>query len=133
MTGEVAFISFKIFSVTSVCEIKSEVKSHTFNIRSAFFTHESVDLNASMRSVGISLIKPTVSKKTTSILPSFTFRAVGSSVAKSLFSARTSLLAIRFKIEDFPTFVYPARATVRTLFLSRLSFCRSRLSLSSSS
>ena len=65
MTGDITPISFKILSVVSDCEIKSRVRSHTFRIKSAFFIHDKVDLNASIRSVGISLMKPTASKKTT--------------------------------------------------------------------
>lgn len=77
MTGDITPISFKILSVVSDCEIKSRVRSHTFRIKSAFFIHDKVDLNASIRSVGISLMKPTVSKKTTSVFRVLPFAPSG--------------------------------------------------------
>ena len=56
-----------------------------------------------------------------------TLRTVVSSVAKSLFSAKTSLLLNRFIKVDFPTLVYPTRATRVSLprFLRWIVFCLS--------
>ncbi len=50
-------------------------------------------------------MKPTVSESRNGRLSNTTLRTVVSSVAKSLFSANTSLLARRFMSVDLPTFV----------------------------
>ena len=56
-------------------------------------------------------MKPTVSDIRKGRLSKTTLRTVVSSVAKSLFSAKTSLFEIRFISVDFPTLVYPTSAT----------------------
>ena len=56
-----------------------------------------------------------------------TLRTVVSSVAKSLFSANTSLFERRFMMVDFPTLVYPTSATriIRPRFFRCVIFCLS--------
>ena len=60
-------------------------------------------------------MKPTVSVSRKGRLSMITFLTVVSRVAKSLFSAKTSLLLRRFMSVDFPTFVYPTRAILVSL------------------
>ena len=59
-------------------------------------------------------MKPTVSVNKNGKFPITTLRTVVSSVAKSLFSAKTSDLESAFIKVDFPTLVYPTNATLTT-------------------
>ena len=62
--------------------------------------------------MGSFLINPTVSLNKKGKFPITTFLTVVSSVAKSLFSAKTLVLAIEFIRVDFPTLVYPTKDTL---------------------
>ena len=78
-------------------------------------------------------INPTVSESRKGKFSMVTLRTVVSSVAKSLFSAKTSDLASRFMMVDLPTLVYPTSATRTILprFCRCVAICRS-MRLSSS-
>ena len=80
--------------------------SRTWMSRSAEATSSSVARNAATNCVGSSETNPTVSDRIALSKPgSLISRIVGSSVAKSIFSARTSPPVIRLKSVDFPAFV----------------------------
>ena len=120
--------SFRVLFTTSICSSKSGCDmSTTCTSRSASRTSSSVDLNESTRSVGSLRIKPTVSASRNGRFSTTTLRTVVSRVANSLFSANTSLFASRFIIVDFPTLVYPTRATrmSRPRFFRCVVFCLS--------
>jgi hypothetical protein len=57
---------------------------------------------------------------------SFTLRVVGSSVANSMFSASMPALVRQFSSVDFPTLVYPTRASTGSPPFFRPLRCRSR-------
>ena len=95
-----------IWSSNSGCEI-----STTCNNKSASRTSSSVLLKESTSCVGNFLINPTVSESKKGRFLITTFRTVVSKVAKSLFSTKTSLFPTAFIKVDFPTFVYPTKAT----------------------
>lgn len=88
--------------------------------RSASRTSSNVDLKDSMRLCGSFRMNPTVSESRNGRLSIVTLRTVVSRVAKSLFSAKTSDLEMRFMSVDLPTLVYPTSATLTNLPL----FCR---------
>ena len=90
--------------------------SMTSRSRSARSTSSSVARKASTSWCGNLWMKPTVSVRTAwAPLGSFSRRLVGSSVAKSLSSASTSVLPTRlFSSVDLPALVYPTIATVGT-------------------
>ena len=73
--------------------------------RSLSRTSSSVVLNDSTRWWGSLRMNPTVSVKRKGRLSITTLRTVVSSVAKSLFSAKTSLLLSMFMMVDLPTLV----------------------------
>ena len=74
--------------------------------RSASLTSSSVALNDSIRVCGSLRKKPTVSvSRTRCLLGKVKLRVVGSSVAKSLFSATTSAPVSKFSSVDFPALV----------------------------
>ena len=101
--------------------------STTCSNKSASRVSSSVDLNESTRSVGNFRINPTVSASRNGRFSITTFRTVVSSVAKSLFSANTSLFASMFMMVDLPTLVYPTNATRISLprFFLCVVFCLS--------
>ena len=120
--------SFSVLSTTFICSSKSGCDmSTTCSSRSASRTSSSVLLNESTRSVGSLRMNPTVSASRNGRFSMTTLRTVVSSVANSLFSANTSLLARRFIVVDLPTLVYPTRATRISLplFLRCVVFCLS--------
>ena len=120
--------SARVFSTTVICSSKSGCDmSTTCSRRSASRVSSSVDLNESTRSVGSLRMNPTVSASRNGRLSMTTFLTVVSSVAKSLFSAKTSLFDSIFMIVDLPTFVYPTRATriILPRFFRCVVFCRS--------
>ena len=117
-----------VFSTTFICSSKSGwLMSTTCTSRSASLVSSSVDLKESTRSVGSFLMNPTVSASRKGRFSITTFLTVVSSVAKSLFSANTSLLASMFIIVDLPTLVYPTSATRMSLplFFLWVVFCLS--------
>ena len=73
--------------------------------RSLSRTSSSVVLNDSTRWWGSLRMNPTVSVKRKGRLSITTLRTVVSRVAKSLFSAKTSLLLSMFMMVDLPTLV----------------------------
>ena len=89
--------------------------STTCNSTSASRTSSKVDLKLSTNCVGNFLIKPTVSVNSKGKLSMLILRTVVSKVAKSLFSANTSVLHNKFSRVLFPTFVYPTRAIRQSL------------------
>ncbi len=98
--------------------------------RSASLTSSSVDLKDSTRPWGNFLMKPTVSVSKNGRFSITTLRTVVSSVANSLFSAKTSDLLSKFIMVDLPTLVYPIKATL-TIFsrpLLWVIFCLSIVS-----
>ncbi len=101
--------------------------STTCSRMSASRTSSSVLLKASMSCVGSFRMNPTVSLKRNGTLPITTFLTVVSSVANSLFSAKTSDFASIFIIVLLPTFVYPtsARRTRAPLFPLCVAICLS--------
>jgi hypothetical protein len=94
-------------STSSRCASRSGcAMSRTWMSRSAEATSSSVARNAATNCVGSSETNPTVSDRIALSKPgSLISRIVGSSVAKSIFSARTSPPVIRLKSVDFPAFV----------------------------
>ncbi len=99
-------ISSKILFTESICSSKLGCEiSITCNSKSASLTSSKVDLNDSTNCVGNFLIKPTVSDNKNGIFLITTFLTVVSSVAKSLFSAKTLLLLTTFINVDLPTLV----------------------------
>ena len=120
--------SASVFSTTVICSSKSGWDiSTTCSSKSASRTSSRVDLNESTRSVGNLRMNPTVSASRKGRLSITILRTVVSSVAKSLFSANTSLFDSRFIMVDLPTLVYPTRATRirRPRFLRCVVFCLS--------
>ena len=105
MSSKILFTA-AIWSSKSGCEI-----STTCSSKSASRTSSNVLLNESINCVGNFRINPTVSDSKNGKLPTTTFLTVVSSVANNLFSTKTSLLLITFINVDFPTFVYPTKAT----------------------
>ena len=79
--------------------------STTCSSMSASRTSSSVDLKESTKSVGNLRMNPTVSASRKGRLSITILRTVVSRVAKSLFSANTSLFDSRFINVDFPTLV----------------------------
>ena len=99
-------ISRRVCFTTSICSSNPGCEiSTTCSSRSASRTSSSVDLNDSTSCVGNLRMKPTVSESRNGRLSKTTLRTVVSSVAKSLFSANTSLLLSRFISVDLPTLV----------------------------
>ena len=99
-------ISSRVFSTTWICSSKSGWEiSTTCSRRSASRVSSRVLLKESTRSVGNLRMNPTVSARRNGRLSTTTFLTVVSRVAKSLFSANTSLLLSRFMMVDFPTLV----------------------------
>ena len=97
----------KISFVTSKCVRASGLEaSHTFKMMSAVAACSNVERNASTKWCGKRRTRPTVSMSITVLPPgSFNARAVGSSVAKSLSSAKTPACVKRFIKVDLPAFV----------------------------
>ncbi len=121
-------ISRRVWRTTVMCSSKSGcAMSTTWIRRSDSRTSSRVDLNDSTRSCGSLRMNPTVSESRNGRLPTTTFLTVVSRVANSLFSANTSDLLRRFMTVDFPTLVYPTRATWTMLpLLPRwVAFCLS--------
>ena len=79
--------------------------STTCTSRSASRTSSSVLLKLSTKSEGSLRMKPTVSANRKGKFSIVTLRTVVSRVAKSLFSAKTSLFESRFISVDLPTLV----------------------------
>lgn len=78
----------------------------TWSRKSASFSSSRVAMKASTSWWGSFWMKPTVSEiRMVSPIGSFSFRVVGSKVAKSLFSANTSALVRLFRRVDFPALV----------------------------
>ena len=120
--------SASVFSTTFIWSSKSGCEmSTTCSSRSASRVSSSVDLKESTRSVGSLRMNPTVSARRKGRFSTTTLRTVVSSVAKSLFSANTSLLASIFMMVDLPTLVYPTSATRMSLprFFRCVVFCLS--------
>ena len=101
--------------------------STTCTSKSASRTSSRVLLKESIKSVGNLRMNPTVSLSKKGRFSIMTLRTVVSRVAKSLFSAKTSLLASKFINVDLPTLVYPTKATriKRPRFLRCVLFCLS--------
>ena len=98
--------SARVLLTTSICSSKwGWLTSTTCTSTSASRTSSSVDLNESTRCVGSLRMKPTVSVNRKGRLSITTLRTVVSRVAKSLFSAKTSLLLRRFMSVDLPALV----------------------------
>ena len=105
-------ISNKIEFTDSICSSKFGCEiSTTCNNKSASRTSSKVDLKDSTNCVGSLRMNPTVSVSKKGIFLMTTFRTVVSRVANNLFSAKTSDLLITFIKVDFPTLVYPTKAT----------------------
>ena len=121
-------ISANVLFTTSICSSKSGCEISTMcSNKSASRTSSKVDLKESTKSVGNLRIKPTVSDKRNGRFSMITLRTVVSNVAKSLFSANTSLLESNVIKVDLPTLVYPTNATRirRPRFLRWVAFCLS--------
>ena len=102
-----AFISSKTEITVLYCSKTSGSEaSSTISCKSAFFASSRVDLKAFTSEWGRFEIKPTVSVKSTEP-PSFrfSFLVVGSRVAKSLSSTKTSEPVRALSRVDFPAFV----------------------------
>ena len=98
--------SASVFSTTVICSSKSGCEiSTTCTSISASRTSSRVLLKLSTKSDGNFLMNPTVSANRNGRLSIVILRTVVSSVAKSLFSAKTSLFANRFIIVLLPTLV----------------------------
>ena len=130
-------MSLKVCSTVFIWSSKSGAEmSTTWTRISASLTSSRVLLKASTSWVGSFLMNPTVSLRRKGTFSITTFLTVVSRVAKSLFSAKTSDFASTFIRVDFPTLVYPTRAslTILPLFerwvaIWRSTFFRSSLSL----
>ena len=123
-----ALISASVLFTTFICSSKFGCDiSTTCTSKSASRNSSRVDLKLSTKPCGSFRINPTVSVKRNGRFSITTFLTVVSKVAKSLFSANTSLFESRFIRVDFPTLVYPTKAT-RTkdsLFFLCTVFCLS--------